>query len=314
MAEPSLMENQLKTPSVLITGGSGLIGKYLTSVLLVKGYNVSHLSRSSKQTGNVRLFNWKPEKGVIDIKVFEGIDHIVHLAGANIGEARWTKKRKEEIVNSRVKTIGLLFRGIIENDIKLKTFISASAVGYYGSITSEKIFTEKDLPETDFLGTTCRNWEEAADKFMNTGIRTVKIRTAVVLDKNDSALSKLMMPAKFGFLVQTGSGRQYIPWIHIDDLCNIYLKAIEDQDMNGAYNAVSPQNVTHKEFVETLARVMGKPLFPVPVPAFVIRAALGKMSDVVLTGSRISSEKIVSSGYKFRYPVLEICLKNILVR
>jgi len=148
---------------------------------------------------------------------------------------------------------------------------------------------------------------------MNNSIRTIKIRTALVLDKNDSALSKLMMPAKFGFLVQTGSGRQYMPWIHIDDLCNIYLKAIEDQEMNGAYNAVSPQHITHKEFVETLARVMEKPLFPVPVPAFVIRAALGKMSDIVLKGNRISSEKIVSSGYKFRYPLLEGCLKNILV-
>jgi len=314
LEEPSLMENQLKTPSVLITGGSGLIGKYLTSVLLVKGYNVSHLSRSSKQSGNVRLFNWEPEKGVIDTKAFEGIDHIVHLAGANIGETRWTKKRKEEIVNSRVKTTGLLFRKIIENDIKLKTFISASAVGYYGLINSEKIFTEKDLPGTDFLGTTCRNWEEAANNFMNKGIRTVKIRTAVVLDKDDSALSKLMIPAKFGFLVQTGSGRQYMPWIHIDDLCNIYLKAIEDQNMNGAYNAVSPQNVTHKEFVESLARVMEKPLLPIPVPAFVISVVLGKMSDVILMGSRISSEKIVSSGYKFRYPDLEECLKNILLR
>lgn len=314
MEEPSLMENQLKPPSVLISGGSGLIGKYLTSILVVRGYNVSHLSRSSKQSGNVRLFYWEPEKGIIDTEAFEGIDHIVHLAGANIGKARWTKKRKEEIVNSRMKTTGLLFRGIIENDIKLKTFISASAAGYYGSISSEKIFTEKDLPANDFLGTTCRKWEEAADKFMDTGIRTVKIRTAVVLDRNDSALSKLMMPAKSGFLVQTGSGRQYMPWIHIDDLCNIYLKAIEDQDMNGAYNAVSPQNVTHKEFVETLARVMGKPLFPVPVPAFVIRAVLGKMSDVLLSGSRISSEKIVSSGFKFRYPTLEGCLRSILLR
>jgi uncharacterized protein len=310
--EKQIITNLQKGYSVLITGGSGLIGRHLTSLLLPEGYNVSYLSRQSDKFGKVRVFHWDPEKGILDPAVFEGIDCIVHLAGANIGENRWTEKRKAEIVNSRVDSAKLLFKVIRDNDIKLKSFISASAVGYYGSITSDKIFSEEDSPGTDFLGSTCRKWEEGADLFQNNGIRTVKIRTAVVLEKNDSALSKLMMPAKFGFLVQTGNGRQYMPWIHIDDLCNVYLKAIQDINMNGSFNAVSPQHITHIEFVKTLALVMGKPLFPLNVPPFFIRAVLGEMSDVVLKGSRISSAKLISSGYKFIYPEVEISLKNVL--
>ena len=302
----------MKQQSVLITGGGGLIGRYLTSALLSAGYKVSHLSRNTNQFGKVRVHRWNPEKGIIDPLVFEGVDYIIHLAGSNIGEKRWTRKRKEEIVSSRVDSARLLYKTITENKVPIKALISASAIGYYGSITSDKIFCEEDLPGTDFLGNTCRLWEEEADLFQSSGIRTVKIRTAVVLEKNDSALSKLMMPAKLGFLVQTGNGRQYMPWIHIKDLCNIYLKAIKDQKMEGAYNAVSPQHSTHKEFVKTLGQVMGKPVFPLPVPSFILEAVLGEMSDVVLKGSRVSSEKILINDYKFRYPELKEALLDII--
>lgn len=301
-----------KNDSVLITGGSGLIGRYLTSALLSEGYKVSHLSRKAKQLGKVSVFQWDPEKGILDPAVLDGIDYIIHLAGSNIGEKRWTKKRKEEIVTSRGDSVRLLHKVVTENKIRLKAFISASAVGYYGSVTSDKIFTEADPPATDFLGTTCKLWEERADLFGNSGIRTIKIRTAVVLEKSDSALSKLMMPARFGFLVQTGNGRQYMPWIHINDLCNIYLKAIEDQSMNGPYNAVSPQHVTHRQFVNTLALVMNKPIFPIPVPSLILKTVLGEMSDVVLKGSRVSSEKIINSGYNFRFINTGDALTNII--
>jgi uncharacterized protein (TIGR01777 family) len=260
----------------------------------------------------VKIFRWDPSRGIINPAALEGVDYIIHLAGANIGEKRWTKKRKEEIVTSRVDSVRLLHKAVTENKIRLKAFISASAIGYYGSITSEKIFSEPDPPATDFLGTTCRLWEEGADLFADAGNRTVKIRTAVVLEKSDSALSKMMMPAKFGFLVQTGNGRQYIPWIQIEDLCNIYMKAIEDEAMSGHYNAVSPQHVTHKEFVGTLAKVIHRPVFPIPLPAFVLKAVLGEMSDVVLKGSRVSSEKIKQAGYEFIYPNLGKAMQEVL--
>ena len=195
--------------------------------------------------GRVRSFRWDPEKGYLDPEALEGIDYLVHLSGANIGEKQWSFSRRVEIINSRVESANLLFRTVSENNIKLNAFITASAVGYYGSVTSEKIFTEADPPADDFLGRTCRLLEEAADQFTGIGIRTVRIRSGVVLAKNEGVLVRLMKPARFGLVVRAGSGKQYFPWIHIEDLCRIYLKAIQDQNMQGAYNAVAPEHINH---------------------------------------------------------------------
>lgn len=312
MSENHSNKNIRKHSSVLITGGSGLIGRYLTSLLLSEGYTVAHLSRKQDQFGKVRVHRWNPEKMILDPSILKGVDCIIHLAGANIGEKRWSRKRKEEILQSRIGSANLLYKTVSENGVSIKSFITASAIGYYGSATSEKIFKETDPPGDDFLGNTCRSWEEAADQFTNTGARVVRIRTGVVLEKNDSALEKLMMPAKLGFLVQTGDGRQYMPWIHIKDICNIYHKAIEDKNMTGSYNAVAPQHITHKEFIKTLAGIMHSQLFPIPVPALALRIALGEMSDVVLKGSRISSEKILESNYSFIFKNLDEALSDIL--
>jgi uncharacterized protein (TIGR01777 family) len=299
--------------SVLITGGSGLIGKYLTSSLLSAGYTVSHLSRKIYQIEHVRVFLWDPGKRIIDPVSLEGVDFIIHLAGANIGARRWTRERKKEILESRIESAGFLHQTVTGRGIQLKAFISASASGIYGTETSEKIFSENDPAAGDFLGKVCKQWEEAADLFARSGIRTVKIRTAVVLEKNDSALSKLMKPGKFGFLVRTGTGVQYLPWIHITDLCNIYLKAIEDVKMSGAYNAVSPHQVTFRDFIVLLARVMNVPVLPVAVPGVVLRILLGEMSDVILKGSRVSCDKITAEGYGFIFNNLEAALKNVIL-
>jgi uncharacterized protein len=304
--------NLKKNPSVLITGGRGLVGKYLTSILLSRGYKVSHLSRNTNQFSNVRVFRWNPEKRVIDPKIFKDIDYLIHLAGANIGEKRWTKKRKQEIVNSRVDSARFLYKVIAENRIPLQAFISASAIGYYGSLTTNKIFIEEDPPENDFLGNTCRLWEAAADLFKNTGIRTVKIRTSIVLEKDNSVFSKLSKPAKFGFIVRTGSGQQYMPWIHVTDLCNIYIKAIEDKNMKGAYNAVSPQHLTHNDFMRIFSRIIKRRIFLPPIPEFVLKTALGEMSDLILKGSRISSNKITEAGYNFHFDNLEKAIKDLI--
>lgn len=312
MSENQTNTNRPERSSVLISGGGGLVGRYLTNTLLSRGYMVSHLSRKAGQSDNVRVYRWDPEHNIIDTQALEGVDFLIHLAGANIGDKRWTKKRKEEIQSSRVDSSRLLNKTINDNGIRLKAFISASAIGYYGSVSSDKIFKEGDLPATDFLGTTCKMWEEAADLFGNSGIRTVKIRTAVVLEKSDSALSKLMKPARFGFLVHTGNGLQYMPWIHINDLCNIYLKAITDTEMNGAFNAVSPQHVTGREFIQTLAIVMKRPVFPIPVPPIVLRVVLGEMSDVILKGSRASADKIINAGYNFIFSNLHDALINVI--
>jgi uncharacterized protein len=299
-------------PNVLITGGSGLIGRHLTLVLQAEGYRVSYLSRQKEVSGKVRVFGWDPSKEYLNTEVLEGIDYIVHLAGANLGEKRWSVSRKKEIINSRVDSANLLFRKVSENNCRPKAFISASAVGYYGSVTSDRIFSEEDPPSGDFLGATCRSWEEAADHFAGIGIRTVMIRSGVVLAKRDSTLTRLMNPARFGLVVRLGSGKQYFPWIHIDDLCSIYLKAVKDQNMQGAYNAAAPQHINHNDFVRTMAGIMKRPVILPPVPGWILKTALGEMSDIVLKGSRISSEKIIKSGFSFRFKRLEDALENII--
>jgi uncharacterized protein len=297
--------------SVLITGGSGLTGRYLTSALLNAGYDVSHLSRGHDQFGKVRVHRWDPAKEILDPVIFNGIDHVIHLAGADLGEKRWTAGRKAEIISSRVDSARLIHKVIIENGIKIRSFISASGISFYGSVTSDKIFSESDPPADDFLASVCVKWEKAADLFASGGIRTVKLRTAPYLEENSIFLKRLTMTGPAGFLGMAGSGRQYIPWIHIEDLCNIYLKAISDESMNGVYNAVSPDHVTHRQFMKTLAQVKRKFLIPIPLPGIFLRAVYGEMADLALKGSRISSDKIRNSGFRFRYTNLPGALKNV---
>lgn len=299
--------------SVLITGGSGFVGRHLSELLLAKGYNVSVLSGKKKLQSTIHVYQWNPGEGTIDADALNGIDCIVHLAGANLGEKRWTGKRKEEIIRSRVNSAQILFDTVAEKKLKLKAFVSASAIGYYGAITTDRIFTEDDDAATDFLGHTCKTWEAAADLFAGAGVRTVKIRTALVLDKEGGALTKLYNPAQYGFVIRTGSGKQYMPWIHISDLCHIYLKAIEDNMMAGPYNAVSPQHINHYDFVRRMAYIMKRPVFLPPVPSFVLQLVLGEMSDLILKGSRVSSKKISAAGYSFLFPNLDEALKDLLV-
>ena len=305
-------KQQEKNPKVLITGGSGLIGRYLTSVLLSEGYNVSHLSRRQDQFGRVRVYRWDPARKIIDPLILEGIDYIIHLAGANMGEKRWTLKRKEEIIASRVESARLLSNVIEENRIKLKAFISASAIGYYGMLTSDRIFNENDPPAEDFLGNTCRLWEESADQFKTIGIRTVKIRTAVVLEKNEGVLARLLPHTRAGIFPILGNGRQYMPWIHIKDLCNIYMRDIRDEKMEGVYNASAPDHVTNRDFMKTLSQVITKPFFHPPVPSLVLRTLKGEMSDMILKGSRISPEKIINTGYQFVFDNLHDALRELI--
>ncbi|MBP1664082.1 MAG: hypothetical protein H6Q19_1222 [Bacteroidetes bacterium] len=298
--------------TVLITGGNGLIGRYLTKMLLETGYEVSVLSRSSKPARGCKVFLWDPERQQLDHEAIDTADYIIHLAGENIGSKRWTTKRKKEIIDSRVLTAKLLYEKVTERKRSIRAFISASATGYYGMVTTDKIFTETDLPSEDFTGITCRRWEEVASDFQKAGIRTVIIRTAVVLDKQNKALSKMIFQIKAGVGAAVGSGRQYLPWIHISDLCRIYIKALEDNNMSGAYNAVAPEQVTNKEFMKKLSLVLHKPFWLPNIPAFFLKLLFGGMSGLLLEGSRISSEKIQAAGFEFLYHDLENALKNIL--
>lgn len=298
--------------TVLITGGTGVVGKHLSKKLKEKGYTVTVLSRTSSNYDGLLVYSWNIDINEINKEALETADYIIHLAGANIGDRRWTAKRRQIIINSRVKSAQLIFDNIKENKNRLKAFISASAIGYYGSITNDRIYSETDPAFNDFLGDTCLKWEQSADKFEDLGIRTVKIRTGVVLAKQGGVLPKMILPVKIGIGCAIGNGRQYIPWIHIEDLCDIYIKAIEDIQMRGAYNAVSPDHKTNRCFIKTLARLLKKPFMSFKIPAFIIKIIFGNMSTILLRGSRVSSEKISKAGYSFKFTSLENALSNLL--
>lgn len=297
---------------VLITGGSGLIGTVLSEMLQASGHQVSLMSRSVITGTRLPVYTWNLDKAEIPVEALENTDCIIHLAGTNIGKKRWTVKRRQEILDSRISPVRLLFKRIKEHKIRLKSFISSSAIGFYGLNTTEKIYTETDPPASDFLGQVCNQWEQAALQFEELGIRTVQLRTGVVLTSQGGALSRMLSPVKLGLGSALGSGRQYLPWIHMDDLCRIYIKAMEDQTMHGAYNAVAPEFVTNKVFMQTLARVLRKPFWLPKVPGAALKILFGKMGDLVLEGSRVSSDKIEAAGFEFRFPLHEMALRELL--
>lgn len=296
---------------VLITGGTGLIGTYLSKRLLLEGYEVAILSRNIHLNNSIPSYIWNFNLNKIDNKAFDSVDIIIHLAGANIGDKRWTIRRKKQIIDSRVKSAELILNNILKKNKTIKTFISASAVGYYGSVTSDKIFVEKDKHFNDFIGETCNLWEKAADRFQSIGIRTVKLRTGIVLTKEKGALEKMTSSFKFGIAAILGNGKQFLPWIHIDDLCDIYIKAIKDVKMEGAYNAVAPEHVSYKTFINQLA-VFKKSFLNLKIPSFIIKLIFGEMSEILLNGIRVSSDKLIKAGYKFKFPSIKNALSDLL--
>lgn len=299
--------------TVLIAGATGLIGRQLSNKLLAKGYQVAILSRSKKQLEGIKVFEWDIANNKIPDEAISTADFIINLAGENIGEKRWNKARRDAIIGSRIDTTQLLFNKFSEIPNQLQAYVSASAIGYYGAYTSDKIYTETDTAANDFLGQTCLQWETAADKFNGVGIRTVKIRTGIVLSNRGGVLQKMLPLINLGLGSALGSGKQYMPWIHIDDLCNIYIKAIGDRNMNGAYNAVSPHHITNKEFTLALAKLLRKPFWLPNVPSFLLKLVFGKMSAMLLQGSRVSSEKLINVGYKFQFTKLSSALKDLLI-
>jgi uncharacterized protein (TIGR01777 family) len=299
--------------NVLISGGSGFIGKKLTSLLIEKGYSVSVLSRSKKQnTADISYYLWDISAHSIEEESVLKADYIIHLAGENIAEKRWTNERKEAIVQSREESTRLIYDVLKKKNKKLDAFVSASGIGIYGAINGNEICTENNPPENDFLGSTCQKWEAAADTIENLQIRVVKIRTGLVLGKEDGFLKKLTPIFKMRLGSALGSGKQYMPWIHVDDLCAIYLEAIKNSNMTGAYNAAVSDNTTNTIFSKTLAKVYGYSIWLPNVPAFLIKMALGEMAQIILKGRRVSSEKIEKTGFQFRYNNLEEALRDCL--
>ncbi|TXD54424.1 MULTISPECIES: TIGR01777 family oxidoreductase [unclassified Polaribacter] len=288
---------------ILITGGTGLVGTRLTEMLIEKNHDVVILSRSPEKENE---FKWDIAKKYIDKAAFNKVDYIIHLAGAGIADERWTDKRKEIIIDSRVETANLLFNTIKENNIPIKGLISASGIGYYGAITTDTIFKETAKVGDDFLGEVCQKWEDAAHQFESLQIPVTILRTGIVLSKKGGALEKMRLPV----ISPIGSGKQYLPWIHIDDLCEMYIQTIEG-NLKGIYNAVAPEHHTSITFSKALAKSIHKPYLGVCVPGFMLKLLFGDLSVILLKGSRISAKKIKDDGYIFKYAKLGKALKNL---
>jgi hypothetical protein len=299
--------------TILITGGSGLIGKYLGKLLKAKGYHLHVLSRGADEVpGFDKTFVWDVDAGTMDEKALEGVTHIVHLAGAGIADSVWTDARKKLIIDSRVKSLELIHRTLKTHNKKIEALVSGSAIGWYGAITDEKLHIETEANATDFMGKTCSAWENAASAFEDVATRIVKIRTGVVLAKEGGALPQMMKPFKFYVGSPLGSGKQQIPWIHISDIAAIFAVAIDNEAYSGPINATATEECSNEAFSKTLASVMHKPLIPFAVPSIFLKLALGDMSKVVLEGSRVSNQKLLSLNYKLEFDNLEAGLKDLL--
>lgn len=293
---------------ILITGASGLVGTRLTQLLLKNGHEVSHLGRS-KKSGSIPSFIWDVKAGTIDPQALNNIDVVIHLAGAGIADERWTEKRKRELLESRTKSTQLIVNEINRGSNSVKAFVSASAIGYYGMTLDTKVFTEESKPGTGFLADIVTAWEHEADQLNNK--RLVKIRIGVVLSKKDGALNEIAKPIRLGFGAPLGTGEQLVSWIHLDDLCNIFIKAVEDQSMQGAYNAVTDV-VTNRELTKAIAKTLHKPLWLPAIPSFALKLVLGEMAVIVLLGSNVSSDKIRHEGFSFKFEKLETALNDLL--
>ncbi len=300
--------------TILITGSSGLIGRNLSRFLLQKGYTIYHLSRSIPNKDSLfKTFKWDVYDGKIDAHCIDGVDAIIHLAGEGIADKPWSKKRKGLIIKSRTESIRLIYDLLKRKDNQVKTIISASAIGYYGD-QDNKLLTEDNPPGTNFLANTCIAWEKAVDEGAALGIRIVKLRTGVVLSLQGGALPQMAKPIKWGIGANLGSGKQWVSWIHLQDVLRMYHFALENLELSGTYNMTAPHPVQNSEFTALLAKQLRKPIWLPGVPVFVLRMILGEKSSLVLDSAKVSSDKIINAGFTFNFLTLADALKNIYGR
>ena len=298
-----------------------MIGRALTTLLLERGYDVIVLTRDAgtkKGSKGLCYAVWDVKQQTIDATALQQADYIIHLAGAGVADKRWSDKRKQEIVNSRTQSSALIVKALKEHSNKVKAVISISGIGWYGPdpvVPNPKPFVETDPVATDFLGETCRLWEESIEPVTLLGKRLVKLRTGIVLSNEGGALAEFKKPLRFGLAAILGSGSQVMSWIHTDDLCRIFLHALEDKQVSGVYNAVAPQPVNNKMLTLHLAKaVRGKFYLPVYIPSFLLKIVLGGMSIEVLKSATISARKIHCTGFDFAYPSIDAALNALTCR
>ncbi len=302
------LNDSIKT--VLITGGTGLVGSQLSKLLTDKGYTVTHLSRNPTQK-HYQSFYWDVKKGEIEDEAITSADAIIHLAGAGVSDKRWSKEWKEEIYNSRIDSTRLLKQKVAEFNPKLQHFISASAIGYYGWDTGDQLVDENTSKGDGFLADVVEDWEKEADTFKELGIKVSKVRIGIVISDKGGALVELMKPIKLGFGAPLAPGSQYMSWIHLQDLSGIFAYIL-DHSLEGVFNGVGPSPLTNKEFTQVVASQLKKPLWLPNVPKFALRLIVGEMADILVGGNKVSSKKVEDSGFNFQFVTLEETLHDLL--
>lgn len=306
--------------TILITGGTGLVGRALTKLMLSKGYKVIILTRSPEQqtlsSTDISYALWNVEKKLIDINALQQADHIIHLAGAGVMDKKWTLSYKQEIVNSRVKSSEFLIETLKNHPHKIKSIISSSAIGWYGPDKDvNHYFKENERASNDFLGNTCEKWEESISAAEALGIRVCKLRTGIVLSNEGGALPEFKRSLKWGVASILGSGRQMISWIHITDLCKMFLYAIEHQQLIGSYNAVSPNPVNNKTLNQKLGQYLKKGKYiSMNIPTFILKFLMGERSIEILKSCSVDAGKISASGFEFEFPTIDMALQNLITK
>lgn len=297
--------------TILITGASGLVGAALSRLLHAQRHTIHRLGRKKGGAAGRGEFHWDIERGTIDERCLTGVTHIVHLAGAGIADKRWTASRVKELIDSRAASARLLLHTVRESGIPIQALVSAAGIGYYGALTTNRLFVEDDPAGTDTLARISLEWEAAVDEWRDV-TRVVKLRTPMVLAREGGALRKLAAPVRLGAGAALGNGRQWVPWIHLEDLVRLFSGALFDDRYAGAYNTNTGNDVTNDELMRTIAKVMRKPYFLPRVPAFALQLALGELSTILLNGSRASNERLLQTGFEFMHPELEPALRQLL--
>ena len=294
---------------VAVSGSSGLVGSSLVPTLRAGGHTVRRLLRPCADAGADDI-PWDPARGHIDPGRLAGCEAVVHLAGENIAARRWSPDQKRRLRESRVPATALLATALASLPRPPRVLVQASAIGYYGD-RGDEILTEESPPGTTFLPALCQDWESASDPARRAGIRVVCTRFGIILSARGGALRKMLTPFRLGIGGVVGSGRQYWPWLAIDDAVGIVEHALADTGLDGPVNAVAPEPATNREFTRALGRVLGRPTV-MPLPAFALRLALGEMGSLLLESARVVPERLRRDGYRWRHPDLDGALRHAL--
>jgi len=310
------MDNTVRKGRILVTGATGLVGKALIPALVSRGYTVNALSRGERtsELPQVRFFQWDVAEKKVDQSCLDGVNAIIHLAGENIAALPWSNRRKQLLRESRIQSILLLYNLLRQHQRHdVMTVVSASASGYYGD-RGDEWMTEDKPPATDFLGQTCRDWEHTVSKGKTLGLRAVSLRSGVILSTQGGIFPRFAGLIRKGVGTVPGSGRQWMPWIHLSDAVAMYIFALEHNGIHGVYNMAAPEPVTFSGFIRTLAEKLKKPLWLPNIPRFVLKAVMGQMSEMLVSSTRMSAEKIQNAGFQFRYPELKAAVESLTLR